>query len=251
MALLKVSNVAVSAESKNIIKDLSMEVLPGEVVVLMGPNGSGKSTFANALMGNPQLSVSGSIIFEGEDISKLKTFERARAGLFLSFQNPVSVEGVSIKDLLRRSQESAQGGKSSFVDFKRDLSSREALLGLDKDFSRRHVNTDFSGGEKKKGEILQMLTLKPKLAILDEPDSGLDVDSLKSVASAISNFLKENKGSSVIIITHYRRILEYLSPDRVLIMHEGRIVKQGGSELVDEIESEGFAKFKISDAEVA
>jgi Fe-S cluster assembly ATP-binding protein len=247
MADLEISNLHVSAEEKQILKGLDLEVGRGEVHALMGPNGSGKSTLANAIMGHPGLTVSeGSINFEGDDITEAAPDERARAGLFMAFQYPVSVPGVTVAKYLRmivNARREAQGEPEiKLKDFARTTKEAMELMQVPKEFSSRYLNEGFSGGEKKRMEMLQMALLKPRIAVLDETDSGLDIDALRTVADGVNRFAGPDMG--VLIITHYQRILHMVKPDHVHVMYEGRIVKHGGPELVGELEDKGYQWIK-------
>lgn len=227
-------------KSFEIIKDINIKISDGEIVALMGPNGSGKSTLAYAIMGNPKYSVNGNIILNGEDITEAKADERARKGLFLSFQNPLEISGVSIASFLRAALNSKANGKRiSPFEFKKLFSEKLEILKIDRTFADRYLNEGFSGGEKKKTEILQLAILQPKYAILDETDSGLDIDALKAVAEGINTIRKEKK-IGILLITHYNRILNYIKPDKVYVMQNGRLVSSGGAELAAEIEEKGY-----------
>ncbi|MEK6760397.1 MAG: Fe-S cluster assembly ATPase SufC [Nanoarchaeota archaeon] len=239
---LEIKNLNVKVEGKEIIKDLNLKLEKGKVYALMGPNGSGKSTLAQILMGNPKYEFTGKIFFDGVDLTDLTPNERAKKGLFLSFQYPVEISGVSISSFLRTAHSSNTGKKANVMEFHNILKKQASKIGMNESFLSRHLNSGFSGGEKKKAEILQMLVLNPKIAILDETDSGLDVDSLKAVADGINSFI--NKDKIVLLITHYKRMLEYIKPDKIFIIKKGEIVKEGGRELIEEIETEGFEKIK-------
>ena len=237
---LVIKDLFVSVDGKEIIKELNLNVKENEVVALMGPNGSGKSSLANVIMGNSKYKVEkGEIIYKGKNILDLKVHERAKLGLFLSFQYPYEISGVTLTNFLRTAYSSLYG-KISVLDFKKLIEEKMNLLKMDKIFMGRYVNEGFSGGEKKKAEILQLAVLNPKLAILDETDSGLDIDSLKIIADGI-NKLKNN--NSFLIITHYNRILNYIKPDRVYVMINGKIAKEGKAELANEIEKNGYERF--------
>ena len=243
MADLEIRNLHVSAEDKQILKGLDLEVSRGEIHALMGPNGSGKSTLANAIMGHPALDVSeGEIVFEGEEITEANPEERSRAGLFLAFQYPVAVPGVTVAKYLRMAinahREARGEPQISLKDFRRDVEAAMELVNIPREFSSRYVNDGFSGGEKKRLEILQLALLRPKIAVLDETDSGLDIDALRVVAEGVNKFAGPEMG--VLIITHYQRVLHLVRPDFVHVMFEGRIVKQGGAELVGELEQKGY-----------
>ncbi len=239
---LIVKDLYVNVDGKEIIKGLNLTVNEGEVVALMGPNGSGKSTLANVVMGNPNYEVkSGKILYKNKNILDLKVDERAKLGLFLSFQYPQEIPGVSLGNFLRTAYNSLNGNKISLMDFRRLLDEKMNLLKIDKSFVSRYLNDGFSGGEKKKAEILQLAVLNPKLAILDEADSGTDIDSLKIIANGINSL--KNKENSFLIITHYNRILKYIKPDRVYVMINGNVVDEGGYKLAEKIEKEGYKKY--------
>ena len=242
MSFLEIKNLNVNVDGKEILKELNLNLEKGKVYALMGPNGSGKSTLSQVLIGNPKYKFSGEISFEGEDISDLKPHERAKKGLFLSFQYPVEVPGVTISSFLKTALNSLRGKKISPIEFWNILEKHSKKLKIDKSFLSRFLNEGFSGGEKKKAEILQMLILNPKLAILDETDSGLDIDSLKIVSQGINNFMDKDK--TILIITHYQKILDYIKPDKIFIMKNGSIVKEGGKELIEELEKNGYEGIK-------
>ncbi|NCO04761.1 MAG: Fe-S cluster assembly ATPase SufC [Candidatus Magasanikbacteria bacterium] len=231
--------VSVEVEGKEIIHGLSLELPKGQVHVIMGPNGSGKSTLVNALMGHPSYTLTGGqIMLDGEDITQRAPDERSKAGLFLSMQYPPEIAGVTISNFLRMVYEAKMGEKQNPVVFYRFLQEKMEELQIDPTFAKRYVNQGFSGGEKKRAEILQLAVLDPTYAILDETDSGLDVDALKVVSEGINRFRSEEKG--ILLITHYNRILEYVTPDVVHIMIDGNIVKSGGAELAKDIEEKGY-----------
>jgi Fe-S cluster assembly ATP-binding protein len=243
VADLEIHNLHVSAEDKEILKGLDLAVSKGEIHALMGPNGSGKSTLANAIMGHPALDVSdGEIRFEGEEITDADPEERSRAGLFMAFQYPVAVPGVTVAKYLRMAinahREARGEPQISLKDFRRDTEAAMEMVNIPRDFSSRYVNDGFSGGEKKRMEILQLAMLRPKIAVLDETDSGLDIDALRVVAEGVNQFAGPEMG--VLIITHYQRILHLVEPDFVHVMFDGRIVKEGGPELVGELEAKGY-----------
>ncbi len=247
MADLEIKNLHVFAEDKRILKGLDLEVSRGEVHALMGPNGSGKSTLANAIMGHPGLDVSeGSISFAGEDITESDPDERSRAGLFMAFQYPVAVPGVTVAKYLRmivNARREAEGQPEiKLKEFARTTQEAMELMDVPREFSSRYLNDGFSGGEKKRMEMLQMALLRPRVAVLDETDSGLDIDALRTVAAGVNRFAGPEMG--VLIITHYQRILHMVEPDRVHVMFEGRIVKDGGPELVGELEEKGYGWIK-------
>ena len=247
MADLEIRNLHVSVEEKEILRGLDLEVEKGKVHALMGPNGSGKSTLANAIMGHPALEVDeGSITFKGSDITEAAPDERSRAGLFMAFQYPVAIPGVSVSKYLRtvmNSHREARGEEPIKIkDFARIAREAMELANIPKDFSSRYLNDGFSGGEKKRMEILQLALLRPEIAVLDETDSGLDIDALRTVADGVNKFTGPDMG--VLIITHYQRILHLVEPDFVHVMYDGRIVKQGGPELVGELEERGYGWVK-------
>lgn len=241
---LEISDLHVVVEGVEIIKGVSFTVYQRKVHVLMGPNGAGKSTLAYALMGHPRYKITnGRILLDGNDITHEPAEIRAKAGLFLSFQYPVEIPGVKMSHFLRTAFNNQQSKNMSVPEFQQLLQEKLDLLKIDHSFARRYLNESFSGGEKKKAEILQLLLLQPKYAILDETDSGLDVDAMKIVAEGI-NMLQKDKKMAVLVITHYQRFLEILKPNEVSIMINGRIVKNGGEELVKEIEKRGFENIK-------
>ncbi len=238
--MLEIKNLCVGFEGKMILTGVNMTVKDGEVHALMGPNGSGKTTLAYVLMGNPKYKIiTGKIILNGEDITKLGPDERAKKGLFLSFQMPVEVPGVTITNFLRQAYNSLNERKISLLEFRALLEEKCKELGIDAKFLNRYLNQGFSGGEKKKVEILQMLVLNPKIAVLDETDSGLDIDALKKISEGIKKFMAPEK--SVLIITHYKRILEYVNPSKVSVMIEGKIAMEGKEELVKSLEERGYS----------
>ena len=242
--LLKIQDLHVSVEEKEILHGVNLTVGQDETHVLMGPNGTGKSTLGYAVTGNPAYSVtSGSIVFDGEDITELPVNERAKKGIFLSFQNPLEVPGVTLSAFIRSALEQKTGSRLRLWDFKKKLKETMALLNMDESYAERDLNVGFSGGEKKKAEILQMLMLEPKLAILDETDSGLDVDAVRTVSEGVRLFRERTHGS-LLIITHSTRILEALHVDAAHVMEEGVIVRNGGAELVEEINEKGFGSLK-------
>jgi Fe-S cluster assembly ATP-binding protein len=247
MADLEIRNLHVSAEDKEILKGLDLEVSKGQVHALMGPNGSGKSTLANAIMGHPALEVTdGEIRFDGTDITEADPEERSRSGLFMAFQYPVAIPGVTVAKYLRMAinahREARGESQISLKDFRRDTEAAMEMVDIPREFSSRYVNDGFSGGEKKRLEILQMAMLQPRMAVLDETDSGLDIDALRIVAEGVNHLSGPDMG--VLIITHYQRILHLVEPDFVHVMYDGRIVKQGGPELVTELEAKGYGWIK-------
>ena len=239
-ALLEVNSLHVSAGEKEILHGVDLTVGRDETHVLMGPNGTGKSTLGYAVTGNPVYTVtSGSIVFDGEDITALPVNERAKRGIFLSFQNPLEVPGVTLSAFIRSALEQKTGDRLRLWDFKKRLRETMRLLNMDESYAERDLNVGFSGGEKKKAEILQMLMLEPKLAILDETDSGLDVDAVRTVSKGVQLY-RERVHGSLLIITHSTRILESLTVDAAHIMEKGVIVKNGDASLVDTINENGF-----------
>ncbi len=243
MADLKISDLHVSAEDKEILKGLDLEVGSGEVHALMGPNGSGKSTRANAIMGHPSLEVTrGEINFDGAEITEADPADRSRAGLFMAFQYPVAVPGVTVAKYLRTIVNAHREAKGEpeikLKDFAKQTRAAMELMDVPADFNSRYLNDGFSGGEKKRMEMLQLALLRPSMAVLDETDSGLDIDALRTVADAVNRFAGPDMG--VLIITHYQRILHMVEPHKVHVMYEGRIVKDGGPELVTQLEEKGY-----------
>jgi Fe-S cluster assembly ATP-binding protein len=238
---LIIENLHANINGKNILNGINLEIEKGTVQALMGPNGSGKSTLANVIMGHPLYEVSeGAVYLDGKNILELDIHERSQAGLFLAFQYPVEIPGVTVGKFLKRAVELRQeeGTKMNISAYIKELRANMDYLEIDQQFINRYLNEGFSGGEKKRMEILQMLTLKPRFSILDETDSGLDIDALKIVARGV-NRLKSPENSSL-IITHYNRILEHIKPDKVHIMYQGKIVKTGTGELVLQLEAEGY-----------
>lgn len=247
MELLKVKDLHVKVEDKEILHGLDLTVMPGETHVLMGPNGAGKSTFGNALMGNPAYEITGGTMeLAGEDLNAMSVNERAKKGLFMSFQNPVEVPGISLENFIRTALEQREGKRIRLFPFRKEIKGVLETLQMDESYATRDLNVGFSGGEKKKAEILQLLMLKPTLAILDETDSGLDVDAVRTVSRGVEEFQKD-KDSALIIITHNTGILSALHVDRVHVLTSGRIVADGGAELIEEINREGFARFEEGD----
>lgn len=241
--LLKIEELYVNAEDKEILKGINLNINKGEVHVIMGPNGSGKTTTANAILNNPAYTKkSGKVIFDNIDITNEKTDEIARKGVFMSFQLPEEIPGISVANFLRYAKSKKIGENIKATAFKIELIKYMKELKMNPKYMQRNLNVGFSGGEKKKNEILQMLVLNPKLAILDETDSGLDVDAIKTVSKGIDMF--RNKENAVLIITHNTKILHNLDVDYVHILVDGKIVKTGGAELAKEIEEEGYAKYR-------
>ena len=228
---------------EEILKGVSLVIRRGEMHAIMGPNGSGKSTLSYALMGRPGYIVTkGTVRFKGQDLFAMRRDERARSGMFLAFQYPQEIPGVSIVNFLRSARNAVTGTETSAIEFFRFMKSKMALLGMDEEMVRRYVNQGFSGGEKKRNEILQMAVLEPELAILDETDSGLDIDALRAVSDGINALANERNG--MLLITHYQRILNYITPDVVHVMINGRIVRSGGAELAAELERTGYDSFR-------
>jgi Fe-S cluster assembly ATP-binding protein len=237
--MLKIENLRVEIDGQEILKGLDLEVGKGEIHAIMGPNGSGKSTLANVLMGHPRYEITdGSVIFEGEDVLELEPDERAKMGLFLAFQYPSEVPGVSVANFLRTAVNSVREEELSPMEMYRLLQEKMAIMKMDPKFAERYLNEGFSGGEKKRNEILQMLMLEPRLAIMDETDSGLDIDALQVVARGVNEV--RGPDFSAVLITHYQRILRYIEPDHIHVMLDGRIVTSGGKELALELEDKGY-----------
>ena len=243
MILLDVQNISVSVDEKTVLKNLNLKIGEGETHVLMGPNGAGKSTLGNALMGNPVYTLDGGkIIFEGQDLTGESTDKRARAGMFLSFQNPLEVPGISLESFIRSSIQQRTGERVKLFQFQKELQKNMRLLNMDESYAKRDLNVGFSGGERKKSEILQLLMLKPKFAILVETDSGLDVDAVRTVSKGVEEYQK-NQNGGLLIITHSTRILESLHVDYTHVLVKGQIVKTGDGLLVEEINEKGFDKY--------
>lgn len=239
-ALLEIRDLHVSVEDKEILKGLNLTINKGEVHVVMGPNGAGKSTLANAIMAHPKYEVnSGDIVFEGESILEHSADQRARDGIYMSFQAPEEVPGITVENFLRAAKSAHTGKNIPIMKFKRQLAEKMEALKMDPSYADRYLNVGFSGGEKKKNEILQMQILDPKLALLDETDSGLDIDAVRIVSEGVASFMTEEK--SCLIITHHNEILASIQPDFVHVIVDGRIVKEGGRELIDEIQEKGYA----------
>jgi Fe-S cluster assembly ATP-binding protein len=236
-----IDGLKANVEGKEILKGLSLEIKGGEVHAIMGPNGTGKSTLASALMGHPKYEVTeGSVTLNGEDVLDMAVDERARAGMFLAMQYPSEITGVTNSDFLRSAINArrGEGNEISLIKFIRQMEAKMKDLEMNPEFMHRYLNEGFSGGEKKRNEILQMMLLEPKIAILDEIDSGLDIDALRIVAAGVNALRSEERG--FLIITHYQRLLDYIKPDFVHVMMQGRIVKSGGSELAQRLEAEGY-----------
>lgn len=238
---LTINDLHVSIEDKEILKGVNLEIKGGEIHAIMGPNGTGKSTLSSAIMGHPKYEVtSGSVTLDGADVLEMEVDERARAGLFLAMQYPSEITGVTNADFLRSAINSRleEGNEISLMKFIRQMDKKMDFLEMDQDMAQRYLNEGFSGGEKKRNEILQLMMIEPKIAILDEIDSGLDIDALKVVSKGINEMRGEDFGC--LIITHYQRLLNYITPDHVHVMMQGRIVKSGGPELAQRLESEGY-----------
>jgi Fe-S cluster assembly ATP-binding protein len=243
MATLEIRDLHVSVEDKEILRGVDLNVRAGETHALMGPNGSGKSTLAYAIAGHPKYDITGGeVLLDGESVLDMTVDERARAGLFLAMQYPVEVPGVSVSNFLRTAVTAVRGEAPKLRDFAKEMRGAMADLQIDPAFAQRNLNEGFSGGEKKRHEILQLEMLKPKVAVLDETDSGLDIDALKVVSEGVNRF-REGGETGVLLITHYTRILRYVKPDFVHVFSAGRVVEEGGSELADLLESEGYEKF--------
>ena len=246
--LLEVKDLSVDIESGRILHNVNLTIGAGETHVLMGPNGTGKSTLGNALMGNPVYKVTGGkIIFDGEDITDLSADKRAKAGMFMSFQNPLEVPGLSLESFIRNSIRQKTGKPIKIIQFKKQLEETMALLDMDPSYAGRDLNVGFSGGEKKKAEILQLLILEPKLAILDETDSGLDVDAVKTVSKGIEEY-RARTGGSLLVITHNTKILEALNVDRTHILSAGKVAAEGDGSLVNKVIENGFESYIRKDA---
>lgn len=241
--MLKINNLHASIEDKNILKGINLEVNPGEVHAIMGPNGSGKSTLASVVAGREDYEVTeGNIVFEGEDIEELAAEERAHKGVFLSFQYPIEIPGVSVTNFIKTAINESRKARGledmPAKDMLKLIREKSEMLEIDRKFLSRSLNQGFSGGEKKRNEIFQMAMLEPKLAILDETDSGLDIDALRIVANGVNKL--KSKDNAVVVITHYQRLLDYIVPDFVHVLHNGKIVKSGGKELAHELEEKGY-----------
>ncbi|MCM3663350.1 Fe-S cluster assembly ATPase SufC [Mesobacillus subterraneus] len=240
-SVLSIKDLHVEIEGKEILKGVNLEVKGGEIHAIMGPNGTGKSTLSSSIMGHPKYEVtSGSVSLDGENVLDMAVDERARAGLFLAMQYPSEISGVTNADFLRSALNSrlGEGNEISLMKFIRKMDKQMEFLEMDLDMAQRYLNEGFSGGEKKRNEILQLMMLEPKIAILDEIDSGLDIDALKVVSKGINEMRGEDFGC--LIITHYQRLLDYITPDHVHVMMQGRIVKSGGPELAQRLEAEGY-----------
>lgn len=242
MKILELKNIEAEIEGKKIINGISLGVEKGEVLAVMGPNGSGKSTLAKTIVGYPLIELNGKILLEGKDISGMKPDERARAGIFLSFQQPVEIPGITISNFIRTAMNSRRPKDNplKIMDYVKLLNENLSILKIDKSMMSRNIHEGLSGGEKKKIEMLQLSMLQPKLAILDETDSGLDTDALKQVCDAIKLIKSKNRDMTIILITHYQKMLDYIEPDRIAVMKNGKIVKLDGKELAKRIEQKGY-----------
>jgi Fe-S cluster assembly ATP-binding protein len=248
MSTLEIRGLTVSVEDKEILRGVDLTVSSGETHAIMGPNGSGKSTLAYSIAGHPKYTVnSGSITLDGEDVLKMAVDERARAGLFLAMQYPTEIPGVTVSNFLRTAATSMRGEAPKLRLWIKEVKAAMAALEMDPAFAERNVNEGFSGGEKKRHEVLQLELLKPKIAILDETDSGLDVDALRVVSEGV-NRVRESGDIGTLLITHYTRILRYITPDFVHVMAGGRIVDSGGAELAKKLEDEGYARYGVTEA---
>ncbi|HCV00463.1 MAG: Fe-S cluster assembly ATPase SufC [Dehalococcoidia bacterium] len=238
-SLLEINALHADVAGKEILKGLDLAVRPGEVHAIMGPNGSGKSTLANTLMGNPRYAVTGGEIrFLGDELIGMAPDERARRGLFLAFQYPVAVPGVTVVNFLRQAVNAVRGEEVPVREFREELFAKMELLKVDRDFARRYLNDGFSGGEKKRAEMLQLAMLQPSMAVLDETDSGLDIDALRTVADGVNALMNQDMG--LLLITHYQRLLNYIKPQFVHVLIDGRIVRSGGPDLAEELEANGY-----------
>lgn len=243
--LLEIRNLHANIGDKEILKGLSLTIRTGEVHAIMGPNGSGKSTLANVLMGHPSYKVTGGdVLFKGQELLGMKVDERARQGLFLAFQYPVAIPGVTMVNFLRQAVNAVRGADVPIREFRQALFKKMDILKVDQDFARRYVNDGFSGGEKKRAEMLQMAMLEPSMAVLDETDSGLDIDALRTVAEGVNALMNPEMG--LLLITHYQRLLNYVKPQFVHVLIDGRIVRSGGPELAEELEVTGYDEMEAA-----
>jgi Fe-S cluster assembly ATP-binding protein len=239
--VLQIEDLHVAVDGKQIVNGLSLTIPAGEVHAIMGPNGSGKSTLANTLAGHPKYQVTGGHVYlKGEEITGLGADVRARRGMFLAMQYPTAIPGVTMVNFLRAALKAVQGRDVPVREFRQRLNEALAVLKMDESFARRYVNDGFSGGEKKRAEVLQMSILKPSMAVMDETDSGLDIDALRTVADGINALAQQDPDMGILLITHYQRILNYVTPDKVHVLYKGRIVRTGGSELAAELEAKGY-----------
>ncbi len=247
MNSLKIDNLTVEVEGKVILKDFNLEIKSGEIHAIMGPNGTGKSTLTKVIMGDPNYKIiKGSVYYNGEKINKMKVDERARLGIFLGMQMPMAIEGVTNADFLRSAIRAKEGDKFKLLPFVKRVDELTKKLHMGSDMLNRGVNDGFSGGERKKNEILQMYLLKPTIVLLDEIDSGLDVDSLKIVGESVMDYYKEEK-PAILLVTHYQRLLDYIKPDFIHVMNDGKIVKSGDKTLALEIEKKGYDRIVKED----
>lgn len=238
-SLFEFKDIVVEVEGKDVVKGVSLSIKPGEVHAIMGPNGSGKSSISNALMGHPTYPITrGKAFLDGVDLFGLSADERSRAGLFLAFQYPVAIPGVTVANFMRTALRAHRGKDADMSDFRKLFKAEMKALGVDPSFASRYLNDGFSGGEKKRIEILQLAVLNPKMAILDETDSGLDIDALKTVAEGINRYHNDHNG--VLLVTHYQRLLNYVKPDRVHVMMDGQLVVSDGPELALKLEDQGY-----------
>lgn len=241
--LLRVEGLHIAVEGKEILRGLDLTIHTGETHVIMGSNGAGKSTLFNAIMGNPKYKVTaGKIFFEGKEITNEPVNERAKAGIFMAFQAPIAVQGITMENFIRNAKGTITGQNQRIMPFRKKLRAQMEALAMDRSYAERYVNDGFSGGERKKAEILQMCMLEPKLTMLDEIDSGLDVDAVRIVSEAVSKY--HNDTNSILVITHHSEILQHLNPDFVHVLIHGRIVKSGDASLIQEIETNGYDAFK-------
>lgn len=242
--LLEIRNLHVSIENKEILKGLNLTIHCGEIHALMGPNGTGKSTLANTLMGHPAYTITrGEVVFKGKNILAMSPDERARLGLFLAFQYPSAIPGVTVSNFLRLAVNSVHGEELNVLDFHKRLNQKMKLLEMDRAFAKRYLNDGFSGGEKKRSEILQLAMLEPEMVVLDETDSGLDIDALRIVSSGVNKIMTDRMG--LLIITHYVRILQYIQPQFVHILYDGKIVESGDYSLAEKLEAQGYDFIKV------
>jgi Fe-S cluster assembly ATP-binding protein len=245
--LLEIRDLRANIGEKEILTGLTLSVDKGEIHAIMGPNGSGKSTLANVLMGNPSYRVTGGdVLFRGQSLLEMKPDERARLGLFLAFQYPVAIPGVTLVNFMRQAVNARRGAEVPIREFRESLFKKMDMLKVDQDFARRYVNDGFSGGEKKRAEMLQMAMLEPSMAVLDETDSGLDIDALRTVAEGVNTLMNPEMG--LLLITHYQRLLNYIKPQFVHVLVDGRIVKSGGPELAEQLEATGYDEYEAAAA---
>jgi len=245
--LLEIHDLRANIGEKEILTGLTLSVDKGEIHAIMGPNGSGKSTLANVLMGNPSYRVTGGdVLFRGQSLLEMKPDERARLGLFLAFQYPVAIPGVTLVNFMRQAVNARRGAEVPIREFRESLFKKMDMLKVDQDFARRYVNDGFSGGEKKRAEMLQMAMLEPSMAVLDETDSGLDIDALRTVAEGVNTLMNPEMG--LLLITHYQRLLNYIKPQFVHVLVDGRIVKSGGPELAEQLEATGYDEYEAAAA---